>query len=402
MSAIQDEIETNNCSTTSNMLKNKFMKKTILRRDSDLAPFRPSPPIPSKSDVSIPTSINSNNSELTSLSRPRTREDEQIYLNTGKISPIIKESPKFRRPSVISDGYESPLRGNFPQTVGDNNNNSSSSSSSSDDDDLKGIDEFIDRLNIGKIGEFIKKIILYTWKKIQSSKYINSENDGKLHLQSFAIGVILTSIVVMIQPFLIIYLDSWIVLLCRLFKHLMAWILVIAIISYIFNPKKQTTTTATSNSMDDQFPGTTSRINHFDTKLQYKVKSTSSSNHSSRSTSPNKFKPIGIKNGNINKKSSPRPSFSQRNSTTNNSQISLTPSMKKDVIELNQNIDGYNEQLLLKNVTERNQIDERARWDQFQGAMDRPKDNYERFMNVAYRKNQEVENYNKFVEGGTR
>lgn len=51
---------------------------------------------------------------------------------------MIKEAPRFSRRSTFSE--ESPLR-----------------KASDVDDDNTAIDEFVDRLNIGKIGDFLKK-----------------------------------------------------------------------------------------------------------------------------------------------------------------------------------------------------------------------------------------------------
>lgn len=327
--------ETNNNST---MIKGKF-KKTVLRRDSNSAPFRPAPIETKPSDSSIPTS------ELTSLSRPRTRDDESIFVNTGKVSPMIKEAPRFSRRSTFSE--ESPLR-----------------KASDVDDDNTAIDEFVDRLNIGKIGDFLKKIIIAIWKRLQNSKYINSDNDGRIHLQSFCIGVILTSVVVMIQPFLVVYLDSWIVLLGRLFKHLMAWVMVAAVLSYAFNTSKKAKQDKESHEV------VAPRLNNFE-KLHYRVKN--SSNNSSRSTSPTK----SLKN-----KNGSRPSFSRQ-------------SFSSASIPRRDSTDSYNDQMILMNITERIQQDEKFRIDHHNN--DKPKDNYEKFMDVAYKKNQEHDIYNKFV-----
>lgn len=347
---------------TTDMIKGKF-KRAVLRRDSDTAPFRPAPPVAiesKKSDASIPTS------ELSALSRPRTRDDDNIFVNTGKISPVMKETPKFSRRSTFSE--ESPLRGAFTDRSGPYDR-------SANGNELKGIEELIDKLNIGKIGDFMKRIMMVIWNKLQNSKYVNSENDGRVHLQSFCIGVIMTSIVVMIQPFLVVYLDSWIVLLGRLLKHLMAWVFVAAVLSYAFTSSKKSKADMSVNGTGEL------RLNNFE-KLQYRVKN---SNNSSRSTSPTKSLRGKLASG---RPSFSRPSFSQ--SSVSRGELASLNSNRRD------SLDTYNEQLLLMNITERTQLDEKTRMGMMENY-DRPKDNYEKFMDVAYKKTQEHDVYNKFV-----
>ena len=168
----------------------------------------------------------------------------------------------------------------------------------------------------------------------------------------------------MIQPFLVVYLDSWIVLLGRLFKHLMAWVMVAAVLSYAFNTSKKAKQDKESHEV------VAPRLNNFE-KLHYRVKN--SSNNSSRSTSPTK----SLKN-----KNGSRPSFSRQ-------------SFSSASIPRRDSTDSYNDQMILMNITERTQQDERFRIDHHNG--DKPKNNYEKFMDVAYKKNQEHDIYNKFV-----
>ncbi|CCH41071.1 CREB-regulated transcription coactivator 2 [Wickerhamomyces ciferrii] len=370
-----------------NMIKGKF-KKTILRRDSDNSAFRPSQQQQSQQpqSQSQPTTPIDQN-ELISITRPppRTKDDESIFINTGVITPIAVESPPklSRKTTNGSTGYgkTSASAQYFP--TGDETPYSyapsihSNKSYKSEARASNNVEDFIDGLNIGMIGDFLKKIMNIIWDKLQKSPYINTENDGKLHLQSFFVGIIMTSIVVMVQPYLVGYLDSWIVLLGRLFKHLMAWVMVAGVLSYVFKTKK--------NDDDD------SRSNNFD---QMTVKT-----NKTRSSSPTKSfksKKTHRDRPNLAKHQIPSlidPTLPQSNQELN--QITTNKSMNQD-------------QLMLMNITEQTQEDEFERFenngiptqlsDGFPQDHMVPNNNYNEFMKIAIEKDQQHQQYNKFID----
>lgn len=281
--------------------------------------------------------------ELLHTRTPRTMEDEALRLNRASIPNVTFEENSKPVASTTTTS---------PQVQHDTDTNKGMPTQPANI-----IDDFIDRMAMDKVGAFTKNIIIALVNRVMNSGYVNTENNGKIHLQSFGLGIMLTSIVVMIQPFLVVYLDSWVVLLGRLFKHLVTWIVVVGVISYVLNPKdaKHGTTGSTGIKPVD-----------IGKPLQYEVTK-------SVPSSP--------------KKTQPKPS---RKNTAPSIMTRATSSTRpsEGVFE--------SEQDFLIRETENTQNIERAKLG-VEGSRP-PRDDFEQFMEVARKKEQERIMHQKFMD----
>lgn len=306
------------------MIKTKFKKTTLLlRRNSGTADFR-------VVDPGRPTKL---------PFTPRTADDESIDLHTADVKLLIPESK------------HSDLR-----QMGDN------LPTLREQQGTTQVDDFLNRLNLDKAGAFMKATAINLLRRFLASPYINSINDGRIHIHSFGLGVAMTAIVVMVQPYLVVYLDSWMALLTKLFKHLMAWLVVGGLLTYVLNPKKATD--AVTRGRGAEFK-----------ELKYSVKS---STESSRASSPRKKQlqtPILRRPVTVQRRETEPVRFSRRGSDS-----------------------AWSDQQVLMNTTAQMQDIERAKYDMERARFERPRSGYEKFMDGAFKKDEEKEKYNKFVD----
>lgn len=210
---------------------------------------------------------------------------------------------------------------------------------------LKKIESFIDELQLNEFAaKCLKVLILPVSFKVLNSEYINSNNDGKLHLQSFGLGIILAFAMVIIQPFLTFYLDGWILFIGKLLKNLIGWLVFGCLISYFLNHNKKE---GGGNSNYQE--------------LQYTVKNSKSSPQVKKAKKVTKIAPYSThitydKNGPVNETS----------------------------------------ELLLKKITQHQQDIDDARYEVNNSRIDEDV-NYNKFMNIALKKDKEIGIYNKFV-----
>jgi hypothetical protein len=288
------------------MIKSK-LKKTVLRRDSATSAF--------KADIQ-------QRSSSKELIPPRTADDESIEVHTAQSKPLAVNAKK----DTVKRSSNSQLQ----------------------------VDDLLDRLNIHKMADFLKEMILSIIDRILKSQYINSVNDGKIHIHSFGLGIAMTAVVVMIQPFLVVYLDSWIILLGKLLKHLMAWLFVGGVMTYVLNPKK------------GDHRGERGRKIHYQ-ELQYSVKSS----ETSRDSSPSKAK-----------------------------RVSQTPILRQPIplqrfgteSSIQRRGPQFDDPQMLISMTTQMQDVENS-------SYERPKTGYDKFMDGAFRKEEEEEKYRKFIDG---
>lgn len=302
------------------MIKGK-LRKTVLRRDSASSSFRSEKTITPAAQPA-----------------PRTSDDESMYIHTARLKPV----------------GQAPFEKDNANTVFMGDQRPSGEASTAQQSQL---DEFIDRLNLDKATTMGKDVLIKIINKILSSQYINSVNDGKVHIHSFGLGVGVTAVAVLIQPFLTVYLSSWAILLGRLFKHLIAWLVVGGVLMYILNPRNG----SVGNKSTER-----SRHAHFQ-ELQYSVKSS----QSSRDTSPKRNPAALAPRRPIVRRDTEPPSFRPRTGSHF----------------------GNQDQQALMDITENSQALERARYNQAG-----PKTGYDRFMDGALKKEEEQEKYRRFVE----
>jgi hypothetical protein len=287
------------------MIKSK-LKKTVLRRDSATSAF--------KADIQ-------QRSSFKELIPPRTADDESIEVFTAQAKPLAMNAKR----DTVKRSSNSQLQ----------------------------VDDLMDRLNIHKMAEFLKATILRIIDKILKSRFINSVNDGKIHIHSFGLGIAMTTAVVMIQPFLVVYLDSWIILLGKLLKHLMAWLVVGGVLTYVLNPKK------------GDHLGERGRKVHFQ-ELQYSVKSS----EPSRDSSPSKAKRVSQTT--IRRQPVPLQRFGSESS-------------------IQRRGPQFDDPQMLISMTTQMQDVENSRYE-------RSKTGYDTFMEGAFRKEEEEEKYRKFID----
>lgn len=308
------------------------LKKAVLRRDSINSDFKNSNANSTTSSSNTPT-VESLDKQVAPPSPKRTADDEHIEIHRAEIKPLVMETRA-----------RSQRFGNSRESIG------------ADDYEPTPFEDFMERLNINKIANFLRVSSSRLVNKILSSQYINNVNDGKVHIHSFGLGVAMTSIVVMIQPLIVVYLDSWVILLGKLFKHLMAWFVVGAVLSYILNPKKKAKKTRVDIEDGPSFK-----------ELQYSVKSSDTSSPTRRSIA-------GASN---------RPSAVVRRQTEPYSMTTRKGSQ----------YDGYEDQQALINMTAHAQTNESHRM-----VPPRPKTAYDHFMEGAFKKEEDKEAYNRFVD----
>ncbi|KAH3677620.1 hypothetical protein WICMUC_001723 [Wickerhamomyces mucosus] len=368
----------------------KGIKKSIFRRDSDTSSLRHAPELEKINNIQPPP-LNTKDS-YESKPKSRTQDDESIFINQPKLSnsssPLLSQRveipsypsnlPTSLLPSIPNLPPQSQTRQfqhQFPQS---NFQNANLSPKQEQYRINQYVIEFIDRLNLGPLGEVFKKIAVGFLTYLLSSKYINSDPSSQIHIQSFLYGVILTAIVFIIQPLLSNYLDSWMILLIRLGKHLVGWIVVGVALSYAL---KQQSTNG-SNGLQTVEPRGRGDIYE---KLEYSVKS-------SRSTSPFKQK---------NKPVPSKPKFARFASAPTAPQI-------KNTAANNNRQNNYNEMMITKMTGDYDtNIDSRSigyrnnnyssTSNNFTSQSTGPTSHYDRFMTAANEKHKQNENYERFV-----
>ncbi|KAH3688411.1 hypothetical protein WICPIJ_000550 [Wickerhamomyces pijperi] len=265
----------------------KAFKRSVFNKKSKQPPPPPQqpqhqPPYPTDNNsnnnndyITFPTSDVSNSIDFIkqvherefpmAQSRRRQTENDYFTLNQAQISaPVtpdiqqtaVKKGPPLNNNSDIVPPMSDPLQASTIQRQTQINGY---------------IVSTIDKLNIGPVGEFLKTILIALTNRLLSSQYINSSPSSQIHLQSFLYGVVTTSLVLFISPFLSVYLDSWVVLLVRLFKHIIGWLVGGFALHYVIR-SKQSGTTGTSASTPQQYY--TQPPPHKYQQLQYSVKNT--------------------------------------------------------------------------------------------------------------------------------
>lgn len=303
------------------------MKTALTRRESEPAPYPTSPGLSTTSSPKV-------SFKQPALQRRRTNDDEKPYAGNA-----AKGSPKRSTYATINN-HDVAIKEEGDEATGQ-----------------LLIEKFIDGLRFNEmVTSLLKSILIPVTHRILRSNYVNTQNNDKLHLQSFGIGVLLTSFMVTIQPFLAIYVDGWVLVLGKVFKHLFGWLIVGGIISYVLGSKPDTKMNDNVSRNHD----TEVRDNRF-TALEYTVKN-------SRSSSPQK-KPR-------------RPAKISRRTS--------------DVVYGIDGPIGPNSENMLMKMTEHAQVIERAKFDVDRS---RPSENpnYDKFMDVALKKDHQGEMYKKFV-----
>lgn len=289
----------------------------------------------------------------------RTADDEHLPLNQAQISP----SPS---PEIETDTSTAP------------NIQHDSSTLERQQQINDYITRAIDRLDIGPIGGLLKTLVIAISNRLLSSKYINSDPSPQIHLQSFLYGVVTMSLVMFISPFLSVYLDSWVVLLIRLFKHLAGWLVVGFTLHYVIKSKQKPT--AVTSDTNQQFTQPAQPMHTYE-QLQYSVRPSSPM----KPQTSNKSKTKIIKFNNT-------PSQQQQQQKQQRCIDSTPPPPRAQnrprplpQIESPIKDDPHRVQA----VRRRDHIDS--------GNNPRPVSNYDRFINAAYEKERRENQYTKFV-----
>lgn len=125
------------------------------------------------------------------------------------------------------------------------------------------LDHLVDRLDLGRVVQLAKRLAAFLLIKLLASGYVTTESDGRVHLQSFGLGVLFACAAMVIQPFLMNYFETWILILGKLTKHLAAWCGFAIFVMYVVNHGRNATARGTSTTGTD-------RVDTYE-KLEYKV-----------------------------------------------------------------------------------------------------------------------------------
>lgn len=140
------------------------------------------------------------------------------------------------------------------------------------------VERLIDNLNLSpEQTKILKSLAVPLVKRLISSPYIDSSSSNQVHLQSFALGIAVTYVISIVHPFIMIYLDGWILFWLKLLKNLVGWAVVGGALHYFFSRHNSI------SPPEDSIEGhQEQRENRFQ-ELQYTVKK-------SRDSSPKKAK----------------------------------------------------------------------------------------------------------------